>query len=195
MATLPTVPSFATNDSSLSNLQALAYAVSFLSDMTYSPSWHLYTGSTHTVAANTIITESFPLVAYDNDGLNDGTGVVIQTQGYYAVEFALDFTVGANTQRTMGWFQHTAGANNPNFTNGTTRIFGGSGLTSANVFTNEDLAICGSDVCPYVLYPGDMIRVQYNSDTACTRQTNLNTGYMGARWVPNFTGTFLRPGP
>jgi len=193
MAIIPAVPSFASNDSSLANLQSLSYAVSFLVDMSVRPIWHLYTGSTHAVTANTVTTESFPLVVYDNDLVSDGTGVTIQTAGYYAVETALDFLYSAGTsQRTMAWFQLTAGANNPNLTNGTTKLFGGEGLTASN-FTTEDLAMCPADICPYALYPGDQLRVQYNSDTACTRETNLNNSYISGRFTPNFTGRMVRP--
>jgi hypothetical protein len=192
MATLPSVPSFASNDNSLTSLQNLSYAVSFLVDLDVRPVWHLYTGSTHAVAANTVITESFPLVAYDNDLVSDGTGVTIKTSGYYTVETCLDFAGNAASEHIMAWFQLTAGANNPNLTNGTTKIFGANGLLSASS-AGDDIAMCAADVCPYALYQGDQIKVQYNSDTATTRYTNTNASYISQRFVPNFTGMMIRP--
>lgn len=192
MSTLPTVPSFAPNDSSITNLQSLSYAVSFLIDMDIRPAWHLYTGSTHAVTANTVTTETFPLIAYDNDTLNDGTGVTIVTPGYYVTESNLGFSTAGTTIHVMVWFQFTAGANNPNFSPGATNLFGGGGYPSAST-SGEDLAICVSEIVPQPLYPGDTLRVQYNSDTATTRQVNNNVSYISGRFAPNFTGMMIRP--
>jgi hypothetical protein len=115
---------------------------------------------------------------------------VIQTQGYYAVEACFDINPSSSSLTFLGSFLWTAGENNPNFTAGTTLQFGGRGGNTPSD-NAADPAICISDICPNVCYPGDTILPQVWVSATSTLQINSNSAYNSGRWVGNFTGYYV----
>ncbi len=111
MTALPHVPTFTQGEHSVANLQALSQAVSFLVDGDLTPTWTLYRTATQSITAATITTVVFNQVAYDGDGVSDGTGALIVTQGYYRVEACgMALNTQANAERCIAIFLFTAGA-------------------------------------------------------------------------------------
>lgn len=193
MATLPTVPVFAQDDSSLANLQDLAYAAKFLSDADVKPVWHTYGTATQSISATTWAGINTSVVAVDSDNVNTSPGVTIVTQGYYAVEMCVPFQVGTTSIGVAICFEVTAGANNPNHASGTSQQFGYRGTSSTDesaVYTT----LCSAALCPWVCYPGDQIIPMAYASSAVTLGYNTNTAYREGRFVRNFTGMWIREG-
>ena len=186
MATIPTIPTFTDGDSNLTNLQDLSNAVNFLVNAQVRPTWHLYKTGTSSLSSG-ITSVVFGTVAFDSDGVSNGTGVTIVTPGYYHTEMCVQVECTATGEQINVWFLVTFGANNPNFTNGTTKIYGARGSTTSSQ-TGVDAARVSSALCPYALYPGDKINPQIQVGTALTLDNNSNTSYIQGRFVCNFTG-------
>lgn len=193
MATLPTVPNFATNDSSLTNLQNLSAAVNFLVNCGVRPLWHFIRTATFSLAANTWNAPGYSTVIYDSDGVQSSGLAKIVTQGYYAVEGCADLQTGASGILFDTRFLLTAGPNNPHLTNGSTRIFGQRGGNSVAT-ASQDTAVTLTDVCPIVCYPQDTLQFQVWVNSATTLNFNQNTSYIQGRFVAQFTGYFVRTG-
>ena len=191
MATLPTVPTFVANDTSVTKLAQLSQAVSFLIDCDTRPAWHFYRTTTFSLANGWNI-PGYTVVAYDSDGVQSSGSAVIVTQGYYACEGCSDISNPSGIVMDLS-FQVTFGANNPHHTNGTTLVFGqrgGSWLTPS-----ADPAFTIGDICPAVLYPGDKVDFRtYVNATGQTLNKNVNAAFNEGRFVANFTGYFLRTG-
>lgn len=197
MVAIPTVPSFVPGDTSITKLQQLSDAVSFISDNDIRPMFKVYKTATAAITINTWTALPGGTQGYDNDGFF-GAGVsftpIIQTQGYYGFEGCVPLltTTTAIGQRIS--FFLTAGANNPNLTAGGTFRFGLRGGNSVST-TGNDTAQCTSDQCPLALYPGDSVALQVFVDTAVSTNFNANASYISGRFVPMFTGYWLRSAP
>lgn len=193
MATLPTVPTFGTNDSSLTNLQNLSGAVNFLINCGVRPLWHFIRTATFSLATGWN-NPGYSTVIYDDDGVQS-TGVAsIITQGYYAVEGCVDILGTVSGVNFDTRFLLTAGPNNPHLTNGTTRIFGQRGGATTAV-ASQDTAVTVADICPIVCYPQDTIQLNTWVQTGPqTLEFNNNGSYISGRFVANFTGYFVRTG-
>lgn len=196
MATLPTVPSFTTGDTSITKLQQLSDAVAFLSDADIRPMFHITKNSTFTPSLTTWQTLSGGTLIYDNDGFLSG-GVsfapTIRTQGYYAFEGCVPFTTSALMHVKVSML-FTAGASNPGFVAGTTIRFGMRD-SNTNATAGNDTAFCVADDCPAALYPGDTVALQVWTDTAVSTGFNNNISYISGRLVPSFTGYWIRTAP
>jgi hypothetical protein len=191
MATLPgnPLPLFASNDYSVTDLQALAYGVQFWSDNDVRPTWHFYKTATQSLTANTWNEPQFGAVAFDSDSVHNGSSATIVTQGNYAVEACIQVEAGTSGIGLLAGFQVTAGANNPAYSSGTTQIFGlRGGLT---VQSGADAALCVSAVVPWVLYPGDIVVPIVYPSAAVTLDNNTNSSYINGRYVCNFTGLYI----
>lgn len=195
MATLPTVPTFAFGDSSITNLQNLSNAVSFLVDCDVRPLFHGYQATTTAMSASTFTTPGTKTVAYDDDGVLISTAMIatIVTQGYYCFEACIPIQTLATLQNTDFIFLVTAGANNPHHTNGTTTLFGQRGVLGG-AGTGNDNTACISDICPWVLFPGDTVQPRGWINAAATMDFNRNATFTAGRYVNNFTGYWLRTG-
>lgn len=196
MATLPTVPGPFTDGTAptMTQLQQLAYAVSFLSDRDVSPIWHFYQDSSESLTANSWNSITYNHNVIDSDGVHASGGVAqIVTQGYYAVEACIGLSVTSTGFSFIGAFLWTAGANNPHFTSGTTLRFGPRGCNGVN--NNSSNTGCTPiDICPNVCYPGDTIQPQVYVTAALSLKANTNDSWNEGRFSANFTGAWIAEG-
>lgn len=195
MVALPTVPTFTDNTApSVATLQQLSDAVRFVSVMDVRPTCHLYKTSTQSIVANTQTTLTMGSVAYDSDNMSVTANIMtIHTQGIYAFEMCAGFQSLATAMKILVSFLFTAGTSNPHKTSGSTQRFGQRGGDSASTAAT-DTALCLSDICPIVCYPGDTIAAQVLTDTNVTMSKNDNNASFSGRVVPTFTGYFVSEG-
>lgn len=194
MATLPTVPTFASNDSSLTNLQNLSAAVAFLCRADIRPTWHYYIAGGQGTSAATWAVMKAADIAFDSDNLWTSTGyATIVTQGYYQVEACVDVEMGGDTTSCYSSFLFTAGTNNIHKSSGTTIQFGMRGGDCIQTAA-QDTSICTSSLVPVCCYPGDTLQVYIMTETNSTINANVNTNYMAGRFTANFTGYMVRTG-
>lgn len=192
---LPVIPSFTDGDYSMAKLRQLSQAVSFVSNAEKYPMWHFYRTSLLTMAtANTWYTVPMDDIAFDSDRVNVGGKVTIVTPGYYACEACLPFQTQATSNNAIGSFLFTAGVANPHYASGTQITFGlqfGRSIDASGM----DEVISLDDLCPVVCFPGDTIVVQAQGAIANTViDVNNPTGATEGRFVPNFTGRWVRVG-
>lgn len=201
---VPTVPAFATNDSSLTSIEDLAYCLRFLvGDIR--PAWHAFTINARTVAsANTWTTINFGTIAYDSEANVPGsTGIMasastaqIQTQGIYAVESCATAVATSSAFYFDLSFLMTGGGNNPNLSTGSTRRFGLRGNTTLATAATQ-VTVCCADTTPVCAYPLDTIAMQVRASAASVVvQTNMSPvpAYNQGRFVTNFSGHWIRVG-
>lgn len=196
MATLPTVPGPFTDGTAptIVQLNQLSYAVSFIANNNVRPTWHFYKTTSNSLTQNAWNSPSYGTVAFDSDSVHSGGAVQVNTQGYYEVEACFDISVDATAFHALGSFLWTAGSSNPHFTSGTTLQFGGRGGSGVND-GSSNTAICITDICPNVCYPGDTIQPQvYVTDTGLTLKVNTNDSWNEGRFVCNFTGRWICEG-
>ncbi len=194
MALLPVIPNFDEDDSSLSKLQDLVYAVAFLSDADITPVYHAY-DSAVTNSITTGAWRSIPggTIAYDSD--NQGTisnnkyGVNIVTQGLYLFEGCADFATGSQISVAISFFL-TAGANNPHLAPASTKRFG-LRETSSPGPASQDAVVTNSDYSPFPLYPGDQVILMCSVSSTVNQVPLANTSYLQGRFVTNFTSRWV----
>lgn len=109
MSTIPTIPTFTAGAPTLTQLNQLSYATSFICDADIRPTWHyiMFSG-TQSLTANTWTPVAFDHAIYDNDGvLNAGVthGAAIKTQGYYRVEACIDVQLTTTEDNPIFAFQ------------------------------------------------------------------------------------------
>ena len=194
---IPTVPTFTTGDTSITNLQSLAACAGFFSCISSPtgslPFFHCYRTTTQSISASTWTSVGFPIVVADTDGMSNGTGVTVVTQGYYAIDACLPFTTLSSGFIALCRFLFTAGTHNPHFTSGTQVIFGGRGsFTIAAVGYDEVSSV--TDITPMVCYPGDTLNAQVFSTVAFVVDNVANATLIVGRYPPNFTGRWIRSG-
>jgi hypothetical protein len=197
MAVIPTVPSFVTGDTSVTKLQQLSDAVAFLVDIDIRPIFRVYktASSALTVGAWTKLPGG--TLDIDNDNFFSagiGFNPTIQTAGHYAFEACVPLLTGTTAIGQRISFLLTAGANNPNLGTGLTRRFGMRGGNSVST-TGNDTSTCTADHSPFALYPGDVVELQTYVDTAVSSSFNNNVSYISGRFVPSFTGYWIRQAP
>lgn len=190
---VPIIPNtFVAGDVALGDFQALANCARFLSSCDNWPAWHLYRTTTVALASGVNVV-AFPTVAFDSDSIEDGTGVTINTQGYYLTEAVIPESPGTTSLSVNVYFQFIGGANNP-YHNGVTLTYGargGLGTITAAV----DTSFSARAQCPYVCYPGDKLRVVANaSGTGATVNNNNNANAFAGRYPPTFTGHMFAVG-
>ena len=195
MATLPTVPTFSNGDHSLTNLENLAQAVSFLSSCDVRPQWEYYMTGTQSITANTWTTAALTTVAADSDGtFTSATHLAtIVTQGYYYTTLCLGVQAGGAVDSTAARFAVTAGTHNPNHAS-SAQVFYNDTASLAPDTASVDATWAFSGQCPWVLYPGDTIAAQIWSDTTISIQVPNATNFMKGRFAPTFSGYWVRPG-
>lgn len=199
MTALPTVPGPFADDTapSLTQLQQLSGAVSFLSDATFRPLWHLYKASGASLVSGWNVIAGPGSVAYDNDGVHQGGlfAATIVTQGYYSVEACLGIKPNATATAFMAGFTFTAGAGNPHNAPGTVIRFGARGGSSVNDNT-ADSWLTPADDCPQVCYPGDILAPAVYVSGAQTLSVNSSPvpSYISGRFNLNFTGFWTGQG-
>jgi len=194
MATIPTVPSFTSNDSSLTNLQNLSAAVAFLARADIRPCWHYYIAGGQGTSAGVWAVMKAANVAFDSDNLWTSTGyATIATQGYYQVDACVDVAMGGDTTQCYSSFLITGGGSNPHLGTGATIQFGMRGGSCVQTAA-QDTSICTSSPVPVCCYPGDEVQVYVMTVTGSTINSNVNTNYMSGRFTANFTGYFVRTG-
>lgn len=191
---LPTIPTFSDTAPSLADLNNLSYAVSFLTDVDTRPAWKIYTKTTQSLTANSWHAITLASVALDSDGVADGTGITIVTQGFYALT-AMAQIQATGSQFAIGVaFNATGKGNNPHLASGATLRFGERGDSVETAVTTNTTALVTSTVTPICMYPGDTIRMQVYTTAAATHTNNVNTTYQQGRFAPNFTGYLARLG-
>lgn len=190
---LPVVPgTFTAGEHTISDLQALANCARFLSVCDTRPTWHLYRTATQAIAGTTNQAIAMNVVAVDSDGVSDGTGATIVTQGIYTVEACIPFQTGASQISALGHFQFTGGASNP-YHSGVSFQFGGRGTLSTNI-ASTDTALSLRAECPWTCFPGDKIQVIAWSSLAVSINNNNNLNAFSGRFPPTFTGEWIRTG-
>ena len=190
MTTIPSPPTFAGNDSSLANLQALAACSRFLVET--GPAWHFCNDVATSIPAGT--PTMMPMRAItDNDGLYTSPGfATIQTRGYYKCDLSLP--VGASYTVRAYLLLTTAPTGNPR----------GAGVTTpfamqASYASSVALTLNGSDMTPYCCYPGDTIKL-YCWSAGANAQVVNSAGYGTATRAASgtlyasFTGRYLSYG-
>lgn len=194
MATLPTVPTFSTGDHSLTNLENLAQAVSFLSSCDVRPSWEFYSTGTQSITLNTWTSVTMATKAADSDGVFTTGGVAtIVTQGYYYTTLCLGVQAGGAVDSTAVRFFVTAGTHNPNHTAASTIAYNDTASLAPDT-ASVDATWAFSAQCPWVLYPGDTIVAQQWSDTTINEQQPNAPNFLKGRFAPTFSGYWVRPG-
>jgi hypothetical protein len=197
MATLPTVPSFVANDSSLTKLQQLSGAVDFLVNTGTRPILHIYKVSASSITASTWTTVPGGTIAYDSDNMTGGSATfapTIKTQGYYSFEGCAQWATGTTGIFQRVSFLFTAGSGNPNFTLGTTVRFGLRGGNSTTTAANDTVQ-CTTAVSPMGLYVNDTVAMQVWTDVTTNILNNSNVSYISGRFVLNLTAFWLRTAP
>ena len=198
MATRPLCPTFVANDSDITKLQALSDSVGFVG--MEKVTWHLYKTSDQgalTAGANTQIT--FGTVAFDPDGVSDGSGVTIVTRGIYECELTLPFTnTAAAGKSCIAFFKLVTGSNNP-LGSGVTVQFGT--LSDLTTGTADEMSLTTWGTTPGCVYPGDQIQAWLKvTGTGVTVNHAWNTtGNNDLGGFPDggayFTGTWVSEGP
>ncbi len=193
---LPTIPSFSTGDTDVSKLQQLSECARFITVATFRPYWRFYSNtSTQSISATTWTQVQMPSVALDTDGTWTSPGTVtIQTQGYYTCAANVTFKGAGSSFLPTILFKWTAGINNPNYSSGTTKYFGGHASTASASMTGTDFALCIADECPVVCYYLDKITVMCYSSAACTIDYLTNTSRTAGWYAPEFSGRWIRTG-
>jgi hypothetical protein len=189
---LPTIPIFSTSAPSLDDLNNLSYAVSFVSDCDTRPTFKLYTKAQQSITSGSWNTVTLASVAKDSDGVSDGTGATIVTQGYYNLRGMVQIVDTTTDIQLACAFKLTAGPNNPNLTG--TKRFGQRADGTQSVVSTAGTAICAEATTPIPCYPGDQIVLQISVSAAATLDYNKNTNYQEGRFVPNLSGTWVRTG-
>lgn len=167
MATLPAIPSFATDEApSISKLNQMSTAVQFLTTMPIVVS--LKRSSTQAVAANTNTPVQWNAEEVDSDGMHSASNasrLTCVTQGYYKFRATIAMTELTSTAYMSVWFQQTTGVNNPAGA-GTTVIFG-----RTSFYSNSDTGVTEyrtanvTSMTP-CLYVGDYVEVYCFSSLA-----------------------------
>jgi hypothetical protein len=189
---LPTIPIFTTSSPALDDLNNLSYAVSFVSDCDTRPTFKLYAKAQQSITSGSWRTVTLANVAYDSDGVSDGTGATIVTQGYYNLRGTVQVVATSTNVQLACAFFLTNGGNNPNFSG--TKRFGQRADGTENQFTTTDTALCCEATTPIPCYPGDQIVLQVSVSANMTLDFNKNTTYQEGRFVPNLSGTWVRTG-
>jgi hypothetical protein len=162
MGTIPTVPSFASNDSSLTNLQEMSTGVKFLTQVantTGLPAWHYYATATQSLSANTTTQVQYNKHALDTDSTYTSTGIAtVNTQGIYYCSATVGFASTATNEGFFIYFLITAGSSNPNHSSGATVKFGGGGIGTPPESGLNPMQSAGG-YTPWACYPGDTIEV------------------------------------
>jgi hypothetical protein len=191
MATLPTIPSFDDGDYDLTKLQQLSAAVQFVSDLDVKPTWHLYRNSTQSMSNGSWNASAFTEVAFDGDSIYSSNSVEIVTEGYYALTACWQVeNETSGTPIVACCFLLTGGSSNLNLSSGSKIYFGFSGCEASDL--TGDTSVVLDDITPIAVYPGDTLEVVTYVNYSATADYNQNTSYSQGRWVPNFTGRWIR---
>jgi hypothetical protein len=198
---LPVVPTFSAGAPTLYELNQLSYCVNFLVNQNVRPAFHAFKKLYGDVSpASVWQTPNYGYVSFDCDGMwNDLptlTSATVQTQGYYVVESAVQFTLISTIELVAGAFLITGGGNNPHLGSGDLAYFGFRanvmGTTGAGA---ADYAMSYSDITPFCLYPADTISpIIASGNATVSTHSNLNTAFNIGRFVYSFSGKFLNIG-
>jgi len=200
---LPTLPTVGPGAPSITDLNNLSYAASFLIDHSVRPTWKFVNrGSNLSVSANTWTAVTWETNIFDSDGVApvgiNWNNATIVTQGYYHVEAAVQPENLGSRQNFVMAFKWTAGSSSP-YTGQSPAWFGFRGTTMG--VTGSGSA-CQTGVIaattPVPMYPGDQIQVMTFITAAAILEDNDNAGqptiYMNGRVSMQFTGRWLRVG-
>lgn len=199
--TVPTVPTFADGDHSVTAINNLSQCVRFLVGDIY-PQWHSFKTASSSISSATTWTDvPIGTVAYDSESsgagntgiLTDGIGAIIRTQGIYMTEACVGIVSTSTAVYNQISFLITGGGNNPHLTTGATRRYGLRGNESVGVAGAEQYTCC-VDSTPFAVYPLDKIRVQASCGVATTITFNNNSAYNNGRFSTNFTGRWKMVG-
>jgi len=193
---IPTVPTFITGESSITDLQSLSAAVSMVCVAANFPMWRFYGTGTQSLTANTWNQLRVGDVAVDTDGVysTPATTATIKTQGYYECEACVPYEGNATAFLGEGAFLVTAGTNNTHHTSGSSVMFGGfAGWASQNI-AGIDATYTMSGKCPWVLFPGDTIIVQVYPLSSGTLNNGQNATYTSGNLTPQFSGRWISTG-
>jgi hypothetical protein len=199
---IPTVPTFVAGAPSLTDLNNLAYAASFLIDHGTRPTWKFIASSVAgTVTAATWTVVPFNDMIYDSDGTwtSGSSGATIVTQGYYRLEAGVQVEELATRVNFATAFKWTAGIHSP-YSAQSPYWFGHRGISMSITGTaTASQAGCNADITPFAMYPGDLLQVMVfiGGATNAILEANDNGGganYMLGRMSMQFTGRWAREG-
>lgn len=193
MATIPTPPTFTSNDSSLAKLQSLAACATFVGDVDLSvsgvPFWRLYKTVTQTIPATTLTVVNMGTVAVDTDGVSNGNGATIATRGIYDTTATVAVTPNATNNILRLYFRITTGANNP-LGAGVIKIYG-TCSKGAGTDTSRQISHTINGTTPIVVYPLDQIQVMAFAGGALTTVLPSTFGGGTGNCTPSFTGRYV----
>ena len=196
MATIPTPPTFASNDSSLANLQALAACATFCAVVDPSPAassampfWRFYKTITQTIPATTLTTVNMGTPAVDTDGVTDGHGALIVTRGLYDCTATVAVTPNATNNILRLYFKATTtSANTPH---PSTSVIWGTASKGAGTDTARQISHTINGTTPFAMYPGDEISVMAFAGGSLTTVTAGTYGGGTGNCTPSFTGRYV----
>jgi hypothetical protein len=191
MPTVPVPPTFSTNDSSLSKLNALSACASFLGQTL--PSWHFGSTTATSVPATTATLIPMAVSYKDLNGpVWTSTGfATIVYQGVYKCDYSLPFNaVVSNTLRT--YLLLTTTATNPLHGTYPSVIF----ALRASYTASAAMSLSAGDQTPIACYPGDTIKVMAYATYASAlvpKSSSAGVPVTGTSTYlyPSFTGRYL----
>ena len=193
MSTIPTPPTFASNDSSLANLQALAACAAFVGVVDPSvngmPFWRLYKTITQTIPATTLTTVNMGSIAVDTDGVSDGHGALIVTRGLYDCTATVAVTPNATNNIMRLYFKATTTASN--IPHPSTTVIWGTCSKGVGTDTSRQTSHTINGTTPFALYAGDEISVIAYCGGSLTTVTAGTYGGGTGNCTPSFTGRYV----
>lgn len=200
---IPTIPTFTAGAPTLTQLNQLAYAASFLVDHGVRPTWKFIASSiSGTVTAATWTVAPFNDSIYDSDGVwtSGSSGATIVTQGYYRLESCVQVQNLATKVNFATAFKWTAGIHTP-YSAQSPYWFGYRGVSMSVTGSGSGTqAGVNAAITPIPMYPGDLLQVMLfvGGSTNAILEANDNAGqpaaYMNGRMSLQFTGRWAREG-
>jgi hypothetical protein len=180
-------------ETSITNLNNLAYAVDFLIDDNTRPVYKAFFPYTYSVPATTWTTLMGGEIAFDSDGQGGSATnmqTVVNTTGVYSCEGCVSVKNLSTVYVFKVRFLFTPGPNNPVYT-GTVPFGQRTTATYLDASAATDTTLCCSDICPAICYPGDTIALQVYTGAAMTVDYNNNKNFNQGRFVTSFTTYYL----
>jgi hypothetical protein len=193
MSTIPTPPTFASNDHSLANLQSLAACASFVGVVDPSvngvPFWRLYKTVTQSIPATTLTVVNMGTPAVDTDGVSNGNGATIVTRGLYDTTATVAVQSNGTNNILRLYFRLTTGANNP-LGAGVTRIWG-TASKGVGTDTSRQVSHTINGTTPVPVYALDQIQVMAFAGGAISTVLPSTFGGGTGNCTPSFTGRYV----
>lgn len=194
MSTIPTPPTFASNDHSLANLQALAACASFVGVVDPSvngvPWWRLYKTVTQSIPATTLTVVNMGTPAVDTDGVSNGNGATIVTQGLYDCTATVAVQSNGTNNICRLYFRLTKGSTSGGHSSGSTVVWG-TASKGVGTDTSRQVSHTINGTTPWAAYAGDQIQVLAFTGGAISTVLPSTFGGGTGNCTPSFTGRYV----